>query len=78
MKVHELIDNNEFSFNVRFMICEYVPAKIGSNEEGHTILKFDSDIDKIIDPILLNQDITAINQIKDGTVEIEYIGEDLF
>ena len=72
MKIGELIDNGEFSFNASFKIYKYEPPEIGF-EEGETTLVFDSDNDFDIDYKLLCQDITAINQGTDGAIEIEYV-----
>lgn len=77
MKIHELINNPEFSFNVEFTIYKYVPPE-KNDEEGECILKYDSKTFKEDVPVnILYEDISAINQANDGTVEIEYLG-DLF
>ena len=74
MKICELIDNREFSFNVKFKVYEYVPPEIGYEGEGDLCLKYDSETDMDSDYYVMQEDISAINQADDGTVEIEYIG----
>lgn len=69
MKIRELINNN-FSFNVKYRIYEYQPL---DKEEGKSILKYDSEGDIEYSLKLDDKDITAINQSKDGVLEIEYV-----
>ena len=73
MKINELINNKEFSFNPHFKIYRYEPPDVSSEEEGECILIYDSFEDKDLDPYYGAQDISAINQANDGTVEIEYM-----
>ena len=73
MKICELIDNREFSFNAKFKVYEYVPPKIGSEGEGDLYLKYDSETDMDSNYYVMQEDISAINQADDGTIEIEYI-----
>ena len=73
MKIKELIDNKEFSFNVHFRIYQYIPSR-KSYEEGKSILKYDSYFDEgKIEPGLFEHDISAVNQSISGTVELEYL-----
>lgn len=73
MKIGELIDNGEFAFNTAFRICKYNPPEIGSNEEGESTLVFDSNKDSDIAYDIMCEDISAVNQGKDGALEIEYV-----
>lgn len=75
MEIQHLINNDEFSFNVKYRIYEYQCPDIGSEEEGDMILKYDSEKDMEFETDLYWQTITAINQAEDGTIEIEYVGE---
>ena len=70
MKISQLINNPEFSFNVKYKICRYEPS---NGEEGEVVLIFDSEKDSDISFDLCSKNISAINQAEDGTVEIEYI-----
>ena len=71
MKIKELIDNREFSFNVPFRIYEYIPPD--SEDEGEVDLKYDSETDMELDYELYDKWISAINHGDDGAVEIEYL-----
>lgn len=71
MKIHELVNNQEFEFNPHFRIYRYIPTV--SYEEGEAVLEYDSYSDKDIPLNLLNEDITAINQAINGCVEIEHL-----
>ena len=74
MKIYELIDNGEFLFNVKFRIYRYESPEICSEEEGESYLEYDSESDMDFNMKLYKQDISAINQAEDGTIEIEYCG----
>lgn len=78
MTIRELVGNGDFSFNVDYRICEYA---CGDNEYGsidyekeEITVKWDSRTE-IGDPPreLMLQDITAINQNDDGSLDIEYV-----
>lgn len=75
MKIHELIDSKEFSFNVKFKIYRYAPPEFGSEGEGEVYLEYNSETDNDCDYWVMQEDISAINQAEDGTVEIEYVQE---
>ena len=66
MKITDLINNKEFDFNVHYQIFHY---DFGTDKET---LMFDSAWDSDIPWDVALQDITAVNQADDGTVEIEY------
>lgn len=72
MKIKELVYNDEFEFNPHFRIYKYIPD-YSSSEEGEVILKYDSYDDGGIPEELYEEDITAINQAINGTLEIEYV-----
>lgn len=67
MRIHELVSNPTFSFNVPFRILKY----IGGDE---TITVFDSESSAgDIHFDLMTKEITAINTGDDGVLEIEYV-----
>lgn len=86
IRVGQLIDNPEFSFNVPFRICEYVDTtteealKNGDELTGETIVWYDDDEDeKDIPEDIKRRWISAINIGDDGVLEIEFVrlyGED--
>ena len=65
MRIHELINNPEFNFNVPFRILQY----LGGDE---TVTMFDSTVSGDIHFDLMMKYITAINPGDDGVLEIEY------
>lgn len=70
MRIGDLINNKEFSFNVRFRILEYV----GTPEDPDaTLLMYDSESVRPLPESLLMRWISAINEGDDGVLEIEYI-----
>ena len=72
MKIRDLIVNDSFDFNVHYKIYKYVQY-YDSIEEGDVILKYDS-YSKFGPPSdICEQEIVAVNQADDGTVEIEYV-----
>ena len=74
MKIQELINNDEFSFNPRFRIYKYIPSDFESDNEGEYKLEFDSDYaDDDIGWEIMTTDISAINQAEDGAMEIEHL-----
>ena len=70
MRIHELVCNPDFSFNVPFRILEFLG---GDNVTTH----YDSTRGRYgLTRELLNQEITAINTDEDGVVEIEFVDTD--
>lgn len=70
MRIGDLINNPEFSFNVPFRILEY----IGTPEDpDKTLLMYDSESTRPFPESLGERWISAINQGDDGVMEIEYI-----
>lgn len=68
MKVEELLNNYEFSFNVRFRIVKYSPTpydpdylNVLYSSEQHTPMEYG----------LMDMNISAINQNDNGVVDIE-------
>lgn len=87
VRVGQLIDNPEFSFNVAFRICEYVDMVTEEDEEyveGETIVLYDNSKGtgnpmKDVPEDIKRRWISAINTGEDGVMEIEFvrlIGED--
>lgn len=72
MKICELLDNDEFSFNARYRIYKYESDDI--DNEGELTLMYDSETDMEYDWSIGAEYITAINQAEDGALEIEYTG----
>ena len=68
MKVHELISNPEFSFNVRFQIQRYSPTE---KDIDRVIVLYDSEMKQAPKHDILMMNISAINQSDDGFIEIE-------
>ena len=76
MRIRDLVNNMEFSFNVRFRILEYVGT---DDDPDKTIVVYDSESLKEIPDDVQNRWISAINTGDDGVMEIEFIklyGED--
>ena len=67
MTVKNLISNNEFNFNVKFKLISY-----DFDTDVETVL-YNSEDKEDVPWELLYKNISAINQSKDGTVEIELI-----
>ena len=72
MRISELLDGNEFSFNARYRIYRY-DSDI-ENDEGELTLMYDSEGDMEYDWSINSEEIIAINQAEDGALEIEYAG----
>lgn len=68
MKIEDLINNDEFSFNVKFMIVKYSPTPY---DPDYVNILYDSATSKELDYQLLDLNISAINQNDDGTVVLE-------
>lgn len=68
MKVEDLINNKEFSFNVKFIIAKYSPTPY---DPDYINILYDSETSKELDYQLLNMNICAMNQNDDGTVVLE-------
>ena len=76
MKIKDLINNAEFTFNVPFRILEYVGTE---DDMDKTLLVYDSESQEEIPDDVNNRWISAINEGDDGVMEIEFvrlIGED--
>ena len=76
MKIKDLINNAEFTFNVPFRILEYVWTE---DDPDKTLLVYDSESPEEIPDDVNNRWISAINEGDDGVMEIEFvrlIGED--
>ena len=68
MKVEELLNNDEFSFNVNFRIVKYSPTPY---DPDYVNILYDSETSKELDYQLMDLNISAINQNDDGTVVFE-------
>ena len=78
MTIRELVCNGDFSFNVDYRIIEY---RIDDDDDGNIleeteeiVVMWDSREHTGEPPYeLLKEDITAINQNDDGSLDIEYL-----
>lgn len=68
MKIEELLNNDEFSFNVKFMIAKYSPTPY---DPDYINILYDSETSKELDYQLMDMNISAVNQNDDGTVVFE-------
>lgn len=68
MKVEDLLNNNEFSFNVKFRIVKYSPTPY---DPDYVNVLYDSEAHLSLNYQLMDMNISAINQNDNGTVDLE-------
>ena len=68
MKVEDLLNNDEFSFNVKFRIVKYSPTPY---DPDYVNVLYDSEASTELDYQLMDMNICAINQNDDGTIVLE-------
>lgn len=68
MKIHELINNDEFNFNVDYRIVKYSPTPY---DPDYVNVLYDSRKDKDIQFDLMYMNISAINTSKDRSIDLE-------
>lgn len=68
MRIFDLIENLNFSFNAPFRIVKY----LGEGDETQIVYDSEKDTEKIPFEVMTSP-ITAINTGDDGVLEIEYI-----
>lgn len=70
MRIKELVNNAEFSFNVPFRILEYVGDE---DNPDKTVLMYDSESPEEMPDDVADRWISAVNEGDDGVMEIEYV-----
>lgn len=70
MRIEELVNNAEFTFNVPFRILEYVGTE---DDPDKTIKVFDSAESGDVPFDVMHRYISAVNEGDDGVIEIEYV-----
>ena len=68
MKVEDLLNNDEFSFNVRFRIVKYSPTPY---DPDYVNVLYSSWQKEPLDYDLMDMYISAINQNDNGVVDLE-------
>lgn len=70
MRIKDLINNAEFTFNVHFRILEYL---MDDEDPDATLLIYDSESVRPFPESVGEHWISAINTGDDGVIEIEYV-----
>ena len=68
MKVEDLLNNDEFSFNVRFRIVKYSPTPY---DPDYVNVLYASGQKEPLDYDLMDMYISAINQNDNGVIDLE-------
>ena len=70
MRIKELVNNAEFSFNFPFRILKYAGDE---DDMDKTVLMYDSESPEEMPDDVADRWISAINEGDDGVMEIEYV-----